>query len=91
MSQRVIESWSGLEDLDEGRTILLEASAGTGKTYQIAGLVARLVAQYRVPIDRILVITFTNAATAELKKRVRERLAKARDAMASTTVGLWDE
>jgi exodeoxyribonuclease V beta subunit len=73
--------WTGLEDLEEGKTILLEASAGTGKTWQIEGLVVRLVAEYDVRIDKILVITFTNAATAELRDRVRRRLVQARDAM----------
>ena len=73
--------WSGVEALPLGKTILLEASAGTGKTWQIEGLVVRLVAEYEVPIDRILVITFTNAATAELRDRIRGRLVKARDAL----------
>ena len=74
--------WTGVEPLPLGETILLEASAGTGKTWQIEGLAVRLVAEYEVPIDRILVITFTNAATAELRDRIRRRLVQARDAMA---------
>jgi len=74
--------WTGVEPLPLGKTILLEASAGTGKTWQIEGLAVRLVAEYEVPIDRILVITFTNAATAELRDRIRQRLVEARDAMA---------
>lgn len=69
--------WQGAEPLPEGAAWLLEASAGTGKTYQIAGLVLRLVAEYGLPIDRILTITFTNAATAELRDRVRRRLSGA--------------
>ena len=52
---------------------LLEASAGTGKTYAIAGLVARFVAD-GVPLHEILVVTFTKAATSELRDRVRGRL-----------------
>lgn len=52
---------------------LLEASAGTGKTYTIAGLVARYIAD-GVPVDSLLVITFTKAATSELRDRVRQRL-----------------
>ena len=74
--------WTGTEHLPPGRTILLEASAGTGKTWQIEGLVVRLVARYGVPVDRILVITFTNAATAELRDRIRQRLVEAREALA---------
>ena len=76
-----VSDWTGVEPLPQGRTTLLQASAGTGKTWQIEGLVVRLVAEYLVPIDRILVITFTNAATAELRDRIRRRLVRARDAL----------
>ncbi len=53
--------------------LLLEANAGTGKTYSIAGLVARLVLD-GLPIERLAVMTFTRAATAELRERIRARL-----------------
>ena len=56
---------------------LLEASAGTGKTYTIAALVLRLVAEQNIPLDEILVVTFTRAATAELRDRIRARLTQA--------------
>ena len=69
--------WRESENLPEQTAWLLEASAGTGKTYQIAGLVLRLIAEYGLSIERILTITFTNAATAELRDRVRQRLASA--------------
>jgi exodeoxyribonuclease V beta subunit len=52
---------------------LLEASAGTGKTFAIAALATRYVAE-GVPLDRLLVVTFTRAATGELRDRVRRRL-----------------
>ena len=55
---------------------LLEASAGTGKTFTIAALFTRYVAQ-GVPIRKLLVITFTRLATGELRERVRERLVSA--------------
>lgn len=58
---------------------LVEASAGTGKTYAIAMLVLRLLTEEGISIDRILVVTFTKAATAELKERIRRRLVMARD------------
>ncbi len=58
--------------LPTGLTVL-EASAGTGKTWSIAALVARYVAD-GVPVDGLLVVTFTRAATGELRDRVRERL-----------------
>ena len=53
---------------------LIEASAGTGKTWNIAALFARLVLLEQMPVDKILVVTFTKAATAELKTRLRARL-----------------
>ena len=56
---------------------ILEASAGTGKTFTIAALVARLVADGVVPLAEILAVTFTRMATGELRDRVRERLVTA--------------
>ena len=63
----------------EGLT-LIEASAGTGKTFTIANLYLRLVVEHRLSVDQILVVTFTEAATAELQDRVRRRLRAALDA-----------
>jgi len=57
---------------------LIEASAGTGKTYAIAMLVLRFVVEQAIDIKQILVVTFTKAATEELKDRIRHRLATAR-------------
>lgn len=57
---------------------LIEASAGTGKTWTIASLFVRMIAEGVVEIDRILVVTYTVAATAELRDRIRRRLAAAR-------------
>jgi len=61
-------------------TTLIEASAGTGKTYTISRLVLRLLVEYKISIDRILVVTFTEAATMELRHRIRNLLAVALDA-----------
>ena len=55
-------------------TNLIEASAGTGKTYGIAALFTRLIVLEKKDIEKILVVTFTKAATAELKTRLRARL-----------------
>ncbi len=60
--------------------LLLEASAGTGKTYNITNLVVRLVAEVGVDLEEILVVTFTRAATAELRDRIRRRLTQASQA-----------
>ncbi len=61
-----------LGELPSGVT-LLEASAGTGKTFAIAALAARLAAA-GVPLSELLLVTFTRMATGELRERVRDRL-----------------
>ena len=58
-------------------TRLIEASAGTGKTFTLATLVTRLIVERRLRIGQILAVTFTEAATQELRKRIRERLVLA--------------
>ncbi len=50
---------------------MIEASAGTGKTFSVALLVVRLIVEKGIPVGRILMMTFTNAAVAELAERVR--------------------
>ena len=59
---------------------LIEASAGTGKTYALTALYLRLVMEAAIPVNRILVVTYTNAATKELRDRIRERLGQIRRA-----------
>ncbi len=55
-------------------TVLIEASAGTGKTYAISGLYLRLIIEKRLEVENILVVTFTVAATGELREQLRGRL-----------------
>ena len=55
---------------------LLEADAGTGKTWTIAGLVVRALIERELGLEQLLVVTFTNAATAELGARIRQRIAE---------------
>ncbi|NLW35374.1 MAG: exodeoxyribonuclease V subunit beta [Syntrophorhabdus aromaticivorans] len=59
-----------------GRT-LIEASAGTGKTYAIANLYLRLLVEENLKVEEVLVVTFTRAATEELKGRIRRRIVEA--------------
>ena len=68
--------------------VLLQASAGTGKTFTIAALTTRYVAEGVLPIDRLLVITFTRMATGELRERVRERLVRALDGLVDIMEGV---
>ena len=63
---------------------LIEASAGTGKTWNIAALFTRLVLLEQQSVEKILVVTFTKAATAELKTRLRARLDQALTALKRT-------
>ncbi|WP_205744780.1 UvrD-helicase domain-containing protein [Yimella sp. RIT 621] len=59
--------------LPEGTT-LIEASAGTGKTWTVAALATRYVVEQGMPIDKLLIVTFSRAASQELRERVRARL-----------------
>jgi exodeoxyribonuclease V beta subunit len=56
---------------------LIEASAGTGKTHTLATLYARLVLEARLEVGALLAVTYTIAATAELRERLRQRLQQA--------------
>ena len=67
-------------DLPTGTTVL-EASAGTGKTFTIAALAARYVAEGHARLPELLLVTFGREATQELRERVRERLLSAERAL----------
>ena len=81
--------------------LLIQASAGTGKTYALTTLVARLLVETEHTIDELLVVTFTNAATGELRDRLRRTLAAtlahlraddagaAKDGQAASLVARW--
>ncbi|MFC8598488.1 UvrD-helicase domain-containing protein [Isoptericola sp. NPDC057191] len=66
--------------LPEGTTVL-EASAGTGKTFTIAALATRFVAEGRAELRELMLVTFGRAATSELRDRVRERLVSTERAL----------
>jgi exodeoxyribonuclease V beta subunit len=63
--------------IDLAGTNLIEASAGTGKTYAIACLYLRLLIEKRLTPEQILVVTYTEAATKELRGRIRARIRQA--------------
>lgn len=67
---REFENFNAVDVPLEGSN-LIEASAGTGKTYSIAILVLRLILEQSLPIQEILMVTFTKAAVAELEERIR--------------------
>jgi len=72
--------------LPSGVTVL-EASAGTGKTYTIAALAARYVAA-GTPLDQLLLVSFTRMATGELRERVRERLVSVEHGLEAVLAGV---
>ena len=63
-------------------TTVLEASAGTGKTFTVGALVTRYVAEGQARLDEMLVITFGRMASQELRERVREQLVEAQRELA---------
>ncbi len=67
--------------------MLLEASAGTGKTWTIAGLAVRHIAEAGVPIGQLLLITFSNAAAQELRGRVHSRIVSVAADLSSMLAG----
>ena len=71
-----MNTFSILDPLPTGTT-LLEASAGTGKTWTIAALVTKYVAAGEATLDEMLVVTFTRAASQELRERVRGQIVDA--------------
>jgi exodeoxyribonuclease V beta subunit len=69
---------------------LIEASAGTGKTWTICGLYLRLLLERQFTVQQILVVTFTNAATAELRERIRTRILELLGFLNGATLGETD-
>ena len=72
-----------LLNADLSGTQLIEASAGTGKTYTIAGIYLRLIIEKALAVEQILVVTFTKTATEELKDRIYTKLDQARQGVES--------
>ena len=66
---------------EQGSTTLLEASAGTGKTFALAGLVTRYLAETDATLDEMLLITFNRNASRELRERVRGQIVQAVSAL----------
>jgi exodeoxyribonuclease V beta subunit len=81
MTDPAVAAFDVCGELPTGTTVL-ESSAGTGKTFTIAALAARYVAEGRARLPDVLLVTFGRAATAELRERVRERLVSAERGLA---------
>ena len=63
-----------IESLDLNKSGIIEASAGTGKTYTICTIVSRIIREGHAEADQIAVVTFTEKAAGELKQRIVKRL-----------------
>ncbi len=63
-----------LNDFECNVNYAIEASAGTGKTFNITQIVKKLIYQYEIGLDEILIVTYTEKAAGELKDRIREAL-----------------
>ena len=66
------------ESFDPSRSLCIEASAGTGKTYTIQQIVARLIND-GTPLNKILIVTYTEKAAGELKDRIRKKIEEVLD------------
>ena len=75
-----LDAW----EMELSGTSLIEASAGTGKTYTLTTLYLRLLVEEDLSPAEILVVTYTTAATAELRERVRQRIKQAIDCVDET-------
>ncbi|MGC9323452.1 MAG: exodeoxyribonuclease V subunit beta [Desulfomonilia bacterium] len=64
---------------------LIEASAGTGKTYTLTSLYLRYLLEHELSVDQILVVTYTVPATDELRERIRARIRCAIDAFSESS------
>lgn len=69
------------------RRSIIEASAGTGKTWNICNLYLRLLLEKKLEVSQILVVTFTHAATDELRQRIRNCISDALDCLENHTSG----
>jgi exodeoxyribonuclease V beta subunit len=70
-----------LGELPSGQ-VAIEASAGTGKTFTLAALATRYLAERDIAPSELLIVTFTRAATAELRARIRQQLVRSASALA---------
>lgn len=66
-----------LNSFDQNINYVIEASAGTGKTYNIVEIVDKLVNLHHIDLHKILIVTYTEKAAGELKNRIRDKIVNA--------------
>ena len=69
---------------EPAQTLVIEASAGTGKTWTMSTLAARFIAENDISINNLAIVTFSSAAAAEVKTRTRQRLGQCAHALTLT-------
>lgn len=74
MTGKIMVPISDIKDLDLNKSGIIEASAGTGKTYTICTIVSQIIREGYAEADQIAVVTFTEKAAGELKQRIVKRL-----------------
>ena len=67
------------ERIDYNRHAVIEASAGTGKTYTLERIVLELILKHKISVNEILIVTFTEKAAGEIKDRVRKIITEEYD------------
>lgn len=92
MNETIVRQHKAPQELDVFACALegvnqIEASAGTGKTWNICALYIRLLLEKNYKVDKILVVTFTKVATAQLHERIRRRLVQLKRAIETTNNG----
>ena len=60
--------------IDINKNTVIEASAGTGKTFTIVKIVERILLEQKINLSEIVIVTFTEKAAGELKERIRKSL-----------------
>ena len=66
-----------VKNFDPNLNYVIEASAGTGKTYNVVEIVNKLVNEYGEDLNKILIVTYTDKAAGELKDRIRSKIKDA--------------
>ncbi|MCI6013071.1 MAG: helicase-exonuclease AddAB subunit AddA [Firmicutes bacterium] len=61
---------------ERGKNLLVAAAAGSGKTAVLVERIKRLILEDGCPIDRMLIVTFTNAAASEMKEKIRRAITR---------------
>lgn len=74
-----------------GKNILVSAAAGSGKTAVLVERIKQLIIQDQIPIDHMLIVTFSNAAASEMREKIVDAISGALEGTAETSAGAQKE